>query len=231
MSEVVSLFKRYSKDISRLEANENHNELLLKAKLGDKEAIRKVVESNIKLVVKIASKYTLQDDEFVEIINVGCLGLMRAIKKYDPSKGTKFSTYAAMWIKSSIRNLMLQSNLLKLPVSMRSKKNKNDYSNKPCVVFLSEIADNFDCSIPDPEADLNKHNNDTYYTQLILEKLSRLSPKEQFVIERRFGLNNKEMMSLREIGQIFDTTPESIRYIEKKAIKKLKSMIISEMYK
>jgi RNA polymerase sigma factor (sigma-70 family) len=231
MSEVVSLFKRYSKDISRLEANENHNELLLKAKLGDKEAIRKVVESNIKLVVKIASKYTLQDDEFVEIINVGCLGLMRAIKKYDPSKGTKFSTYAAMWIKSSIRNFMLQSNLLKLPVSMRSKKNKNDYSNKPCVVFLSEIADNFDCSIPDPEADLNKRNNDTYYTQLILEKLSRLSPKEQFVIERRFGLNNKEMMSLREIGKIFDATPESIRYIEKKAIKKLKSMMISEMYK
>jgi len=156
---------------------------------------------------------------------------MKAIKKYNPSKGTKFSTYAAMWIKSSIRNFLSKNCLLKSPATKFKNNSKSNTTNKPFVIFLSEIADNFDCSIPDTEADMNEHINDTYHTQLILEKLSKLSPKEQFILERRFGLNNKERMSLREIGEIFGTTPESIRYIEKKAIKKLRTMITNEMQK
>jgi RNA polymerase primary sigma factor len=225
----LSIFRSYSRDISKLKHGKNHYDLIIKAKSGDKEAINKIVENNIKLVIKIVSSYRLYGDTFVEAINVGCLGLMSAIQSYNFSKGTKFSTYASFWIKSSINNFLSQNHLINIPKSVKFGRDSSSVGICQNVVFLSDLPVNFDSNLPDTNSGVGSLDS-LYYKELILEKISRLSPKEQFVIERRFGLNSKEEMSLREIGELFNTTPESIRYIEIRALKKLRSMLINEIY-
>jgi len=166
---------------------------------------------------------------FVEPITDACLGLISAIQSYNCCKGTKFSTYASFWIKSSINNFLSQNHLINIPKSVKFEKDSSSVGICQNVVFLSDLPVNFDSNLPDTNSGVG--NLDIlYYKELILEKISRLSPKEQFVIERRFGLNSKEEMSLREIGELFNTTPESIRYIEIRALKKLRSMLINEIY-
>lgn len=96
---------QYFKGIQKLSqvSREDMHKLWKKAKRGDKEAKRRIMEANLRLVVPIAKKYHRQGTEFLDLIEEGNLGLMHAIDKFDPSKGYRFSTYASYWIEQSIR--------------------------------------------------------------------------------------------------------------------------------
>lgn len=95
---------------------EDEKELSEKALNGDKKAINKLVECNLLLVVSIAKKYIGCGIPFADLIQEGNLGLMKAAKKYDGSKGFRFSTYATFWIKQSIsRALEENSRTIRLP--------------------------------------------------------------------------------------------------------------------
>lgn len=98
------LFKKYLKDISRhkLATREEEIELSEKIKNGDKNALQRLVNANLKLVVKISLEFYKHTTSLLDIIQNGNVGLMKAAKKYDGTKGVKFSTYAAFWIKQSI---------------------------------------------------------------------------------------------------------------------------------
>lgn len=95
---------------------EDEKELSEKALNGDKKAINRLIECNLLLVVSIAKKYIGCGIPFADLIQEGNLGLMKAAKKYDGSKGFRFSTYATFWIKQSIsRALEENSRTIRLP--------------------------------------------------------------------------------------------------------------------
>lgn len=100
-------------------------ELAAKIKVGDKEARSLMIRSNLRLVVKIAHDYANLGLPLLDLISEGNIGLMKAVERFDPAKGGKLSTYAAWWIKQSIkRALANQSKTIRLPVHLVDKISK-----------------------------------------------------------------------------------------------------------
>lgn len=99
----------------------HYGRLVLK---GDQAARKKMIESNLRLVVKIARRYYNRGMEFSDLIEEGNLGLLRAVEKFDPERGFRFSTYATWWIRQTIeRAIMNQTRTIRLPVHVLRELN------------------------------------------------------------------------------------------------------------
>src|SRR6056297_883206 len=96
--------QKYLSDIADIEPlpKKEEKELLIKAQDGDKEAMDKLVRSNLKFVVKVAAKFQGRGLSLSELISEGNLGLIKAINKFDTSRDTKLITYAVWWIQQAI---------------------------------------------------------------------------------------------------------------------------------
>ncbi|MCK5779732.1 MAG: sigma-70 family RNA polymerase sigma factor [Psychrilyobacter sp.] len=138
MEKTQDLVSLYLKDIRQYEilTKEEELELLIAAKNGSEEAKEKLILSNLRLVVNVAKKYTRRGLGLIDLISEGNFGLIHAIKKFDTSKGFRFSTYAVWWIKQSItKSIISKGREIRIP------SYKYDMLNKINKVIMNHVVE------------------------------------------------------------------------------------------
>ncbi len=133
--ESLRIYLKEIRDIPLLTAEEEKS-LSRSIKKGDEQARKKMIQSNLRLVINIAKRYMRLGTPFLDLIEEGNLGLMKAVDKFNPRKGFRFSTYAAWWIRQGItRSLSEQGKMIRVPVYMNDlitkwRKNKERLAQK-----------------------------------------------------------------------------------------------------
>jgi RNA polymerase primary sigma factor len=224
MTKPNSYYLREIEKISLLTVEEE-KALATKASSGDKLAKKKLVEANLRFVVKIANEY-LGYMDIEDLINEGNLGLMHAAEKFNPSTGNKFITYAVWWIRAYIQKAIRETSTgIKFPSHKfdEMKKSKWKLARLDKAVGNDEekatLADFIvDERIMNPEESFLIHQTELELKQFIKE----LKPNEKAVIIKRYGLDGKDPMTLSEIGSILGFSKERIRQLESRALNQLK---------
>ena len=157
--------KMYLKEIGRVELL-SHDEEIVLAKLileGDEEAKKKLAAANLRLVVSIAKRYVGRGMLFLDLIQEGNMGLIKAVEKFDYTKGFKFSTYATWWIRQAItRAIADQARTIRIPVHMVETINKLTRVQRQLIQELGreptaeEISEKMDGMTPDKVREIQK---------------------------------------------------------------------------
>lgn len=232
MTKPNSYYLREIEKISLLTVEEE-KALATKASSGDKLAKKKLVESNLRFVVKIANEY-LGYMDLEDLINEGNLGLMHAAEKFNPSTGNKFITYAVWWIRAYMQKAIRETSTgVKFPSNKfdEMKKSKWKLASLDKAVGNDEekatLADFIvDERIMNPEEKFLIHQTELELKQFIKE----LKPNEKAVIIKRYGLDGKDPMTLSEIGSILGFSKERIRQLESRALNQLKKNLTYSNY-
>ena len=256
----------YLKEIGKIPllSGDEEVELSKRKEKGDKEAERKIIEANLRLVVSIAKKFaSAKGLSLLDLIQEGNIGLFRAVEKFEYKKGFKFSTYATWWIRQAItRALADQSRTIRIPVHMVETINKfqqvqrfliqelgreplaeeisaemgEDLEKVRYIIKISQDTISLETTVGDDEdnstledfiEDVKNETPDRVAALQLLRDyvkaiIINLSPREQKILEVRFGLVDGVAHTLEEVGQEFEVTRERIRQIEAKALEKIR---------
>lgn len=172
-----------------------------------------IIKKNQGLVHKLARRYSCASSDYDDLLQAGNIGLIEAERRFDPTKGASFCTFAYFWVRKLIKEEVAKSHTVIVPANVQAKRNKGENaeacvtcSMESCVSFLANQAqDNF------------RVNLDSSYSRSLLKNLPE---KEREVISYRLA-----GYSLEEIGLKIGVSGERVRQMEKLAITNVRKLI------
>ena len=240
---------------------EDELELSKQIQNGNTEALHKLINSNLRLVIRIAGVFDKHNIPILDIIQEGNMGLIHAAEKFDYRKNVRFCTYASWWIRQSIsRFISTKRRIVRLPTRKEEalRKIQRTY-NVLCQTLMyqpgnSDIAKELGIPVKDVDAIVNMaadslsfeqysgeddtngvidvHEDYTYSPERNLMKqfssdstlcaLNKLEDREKWILYYRYQLNGCERRTLREIGNRFNISPETVRQIERRALNEIR---------
>ncbi|GIW96349.1 MAG: RNA polymerase sigma factor [Pirellulaceae bacterium] len=260
---VQSPLETYLREINEtpLLSAEEEQELAHRIAQGDPVARDRMVRANLRLVVNIARAYVGKGLGLQDLIEEGNLGLLRAVEGFDPTMGTRFSTYASYWIKQSIKRALINcGKTIRIPAYMvellskwrrASQRLTEELGRTPTPEEVARVLGLPRKKLPIIKKAISIHNAlpqtdqpETGWTigemvtdercktpddelieadilQRALEMLDMLDEREAVVLKMRFGLDDYEPHTLKQIGERLGLTRERVRQIETEALAKL----------
>jgi len=193
---------------------EEENEILSRLEF-DNDAKSQLIEHNLRLVVYIARKFENTGICIEDLISIGTIGLIKAINTYNPQKNIKLATYASRCIENEILMYLRKNHLRAVEISIDEPLNVDWDGNE---LLLSDIlgTDN-DIIYRGIEEEVDR--------QLLGAAMKKLSGHEQKIIEMRFGLNNSQEQTQKEVADLLGISQSYISRLEKRIILKLKKEI------
>ena len=252
----LEFMEDYLKSVASIPLLTREQEKYLGRKIqeGSEAALHHLINSNLRLVVKIANRYRGYGLPLKDLVQAGNIGLESAAMRFDPERGFRFSTYSNWWIKQSIqRYIQDNGKTVRNPVNLQEKArkakkllkkhdeatvadmmglklpyllqileayNSTDISTSAPIFMGSETS--IEDTLSSPRDDPEKELGDDELNKHAVKILQVLTPKEQYVIERRCGFGDDGELTLEEIGEHFDISRERVRQIESTALEKMR---------
>ena len=188
---------------------------IVMAQDGDESARDKLIEHNLRLVVFLAKKYENTGVDLEDLVSIGTIGLMKGVKTFSSDKNIKLATYASRCIDNEILMFLRKNKKIKGEVSFEDSLSYDADGNE---LHLEDVLGTEPDIVTKPlEDDLNK--------RLMKEEIARLNKRDREIIIMRYGLFNNPEKTQKEVADILGISQSYISRIEKKVIKRLKSVV------
>ena len=192
-------------------SNQEEEECILKMKNGDREARNKLIEHNLRLVAHIVKKFehdvNIQDD----LISIGTIGLIKGIDTYSNNKNVKLTTYCARCIQNEILMYYRSNNKYNKNISINDSIGYDKDGNEITIIDILKS------DKPDFALDLYQKEN----VKLLSEYVKVLNKREKEIITYRYGLNNNDELTQKEIAKKLHISRSYVSRIEKRALTKM----------
>lgn len=189
--------------------------LVLKSETGDMNARNKLIEHNIRLVVFLAKKYDNTMYDLEDLVSIGTIGLIKGVKTYKLDKNIKLATYASRCIDNEILMFLRKNKRRKVEISFEDSINQDGDGNE---LHLEDVLGTEDDIV-------EKEYENTVDKEILSNVIEQLSGRDKEILTLRYGLNNTEEYTQKEVADMLGISQSYISRIEKKAIKKLKSLM------
>jgi len=240
--------EKYLVDIGRIDLLnvDEEADLARKIREGDQLALERLTKANLRFVVSVAKQYQNQGLSLADLINEGNVGLMKAAKRFDETKGFKFISYAVWWIRQSILQAIVEySRMVRLPLNKMTAYNKvNDAwvafvqknEREPSHEELAEILGVNPATMVDMMTLGDEDSPDLKLMEESVRKevfdgLEILSPREIQVVSAYYGLDGNKPLNLDEIGDLYDLSRERVRQVKERAIRRMRKSLTKNALK
>lgn len=195
-------------------SKEEELEYVIKAENGDLFARSKLIEHNLRLVVFLSKKYENTGVDLEDLVSIGSIGLIKGIKTYKPNKNIKLATYASRCIDNEILMFLRKNKRRRSEVSFEDSLSYDAEGNE---LHLEDILGT-DSDI------VTKGIEDENDKKLMYKEIAKLNDRDKEIMILRYGLFNHKEMTQKEVAEKLGISQSYISRIEKKVIKKLKSI-------
>lgn len=196
-------------------SHEDELKFLIQSKQGDQEAKNKLIEHNLRLVVFLAKKYENTGTDIEDLVSIGSIGLIKGINTYKIDKNIKLATYASRCISNEILMFLRKNKKRRTEISFEDALNYDAEGNE---LHLEDIlGTDEDIVYKEFEHGIDK--------KALEKELRLLNDREKQIMTLRYGLNNTEELTQKEVAELLGISQSYISRIEKKVIRRLREIM------
>ncbi len=205
---------------------DQERDLIVRIKQGDKTASDALVRHNLKLVIHIANKFKGLGVEVEDLVAEGNIGLCEAVRFYKEAKGTKFSSYAAWWIRAYIYSCISNNRNVRLPMNIinQMKKVSGSYEMEKTVKIQESISDDDETpgiKLPS-KPEIESEHDQEHFAYLISKACSGLPERDKDIVLYHFGVGKEYSISKDDLAEKFGITRVRVNQILKSTLSRMR---------